>query len=94
MGYHITLSRPESQSEITEQEWKSFVCTRPELTPIEDSAFETVILDGNMNLPLHYADGAVFTKNPDGPRIIPYMVAGPPDSVLGHDSNEMKSGRV
>lgn len=75
MGYHITLSRPESQQEITEQEWKSFVSTRPELTPVEDSAFETVILNGNMNLPLHYANGVVFTKHPDEPRIIRYMVS-------------------
>jgi hypothetical protein len=75
MGYHITLSRPESQPQITEQEWKSFVVTRPELTPVEGSAFETVILDGDMNLPIHYADGSVFTKNPDGPRIIRYMVS-------------------
>jgi hypothetical protein len=58
MGYHITLSRPESKPEITEQEWKSFIRTRPELTPIEDSAFDTVILNGDMNLPLHYSNGA------------------------------------
>ena len=75
MGYHITLSRPEPHPEITEQEWKSFVRSRPELTPVEDSAFDTVILNGDINLPLHYANGAVFTKNPDGPRIIRYMVS-------------------
>ena len=75
MGYHISLSRPDPHPEITLQEWKAFVGTRPELTPVEDSAFETVILDGDIDLPLHYADGAVFTKNPDGPRIIRYMVS-------------------
>jgi hypothetical protein len=75
MGYHITLSRPNSQPAITEQEWRDFVRSRPELKPIEGSAFDTVIVDGDMNLPLHYANGTIFTKNPDGPRIIKYMVS-------------------
>ena len=93
MGYHITLSRPESQPEITEQEWKSFVGTRPELTPVEDSAFETVILDGDINLSLHYANGSVFTKNPDGPKIIRYMISIAPhfSGVVTGDEGEVFS---
>ena len=75
MGYHITLSRPESQPGISEQEWTDFVRTRPELTKLEDSAFDTVIVDGNTSLALHYVDGSVFTKNPEGPKIIRYMVS-------------------
>lgn len=75
MGYHITLSRPKEQQGITGQEWADFVRGRPELTPVDNSAFDTVIIDSDMNLALHYADGSVFTKNPDSPRIIKYMVS-------------------
>jgi hypothetical protein len=90
MGYHITLSRPESQEGITEQEWRAFVRMRPELTIVEDSAFDTVIIDGDMNLALHYVNGSVFTKNPDGPRIIRYMVSIAPHlgGVVNGDEGE------
>jgi hypothetical protein len=93
MGYHITLSRPKAQPQITEQEWKDFVRSRPELTPVENSAFDTVIIDGDMNLSLHYVDGAVFTKNPDGPRIIRYMVSIAPhfSGVVSGDEGEIFS---
>lgn len=78
MGYHITLARPEPKPAITEQEWRQFVLSRPELTlePAEVRAHMiTAILDAQENLALHYCKGDVFTKNPDGPRIISYMVS-------------------
>jgi hypothetical protein len=91
MGYHITLSRPKSQPEITEQEWRDFVRTRPELTTVEDSCFDTVIIDRDMNLALHHVDGSVFTKNPDGPRIIRYMVSIAPHfgGIVSGDEGEI-----
>jgi hypothetical protein len=76
MGYHITLSRPKPSPGITAQEWREFVLSRPELKLAEESAhFITAILDGNDNLALHYSQGSasVFTKNPEGPRIIQYL---------------------
>lgn len=76
MGYHITLKRTESGIGITEQEWRDFVASRPELKIVKDDAhFITTILDGDDNLALHYTrgDSCVFTKNPEGPRIIEYM---------------------
>ena len=78
MGYHITLSRPEPSTGITAQEWKDFVASRPELKLVdEDTHFITAILDGDENLALHYSSGdcSVFTKNPEGPRIIEYMAS-------------------
>lgn len=91
MGYHITLRRPETQPEITEQEWIEFVRTRPELRTVEDSAFDTVIIDGDVNLALHYASGCVFTKNPDGPKIIKYMISIAPHlgGVVTGDEGEI-----
>lgn len=76
MGYHITIRRPESSAGITAQEWKAFVASRPELSLVEnDTHFITAILDGDENVALHYSPGdcSVFTKNPEGPRIIEYM---------------------
>ena len=76
MGYHITLKRPEPSTGITKQEWRDFVATRPELKIVEDDLhFITAILDGDDTLALHYSSGdaSVFTKNPEGPRIIEYM---------------------
>lgn len=78
MGYHITLNRPEPGAGITEQEWRSFVASRPELKIIEETPhFVSVILDGDDNLALHYSSGdaSVFTKNPESPRIIEYMAS-------------------
>lgn len=75
MGYHITLRRPEPQPQISEQEWRDFAVTRPELRIIKDSKFITAIVNGDENIALHYADGSIFTKNPDGPRIIKYMAS-------------------
>jgi hypothetical protein len=76
VGYHVTLSKP--QSGITAQEWKNFVRSRPELKLTVDAGhFVTAILDGDEDLALHFsaASGSVFTKNPYGPRIIEYMVS-------------------
>lgn len=78
MGYHITLNRPEPGTGITEQEWRDFVANRPELKIVEETPhFVSVILDGDDNLALHYSSGdaSVFTKNPEGPRIIEYMAS-------------------
>ncbi len=78
MGYHITLRRSESTAGITAQEWRDFVASRPELKLVnEDAHFITAILDGDENLALHYSTGncSVFTKNPEGPRIIEYMAS-------------------
>jgi hypothetical protein len=78
MGYHITLSRPEPGTGITAQEWKDFVASHPELKLVdEDTRFITAILDGDKNLALHYSSGdcSVFTKNPEGSRIIEYMAS-------------------
>jgi hypothetical protein len=78
MGYHITLSRPEPSTSITAQEWKDFVASRPELKIVDTGThFITAILDGDENLALHYSPGdcSVFTKNPEGPRIIEYMAS-------------------
>jgi hypothetical protein len=93
MGYHITLARTESKEPITEQEWKTFVSSRPELTlePAEEGAhFITAILDGSDELALHYCKGDVFTKNPNGPRIIEYMASIAPhfDAVVKGDEGE------
>ena len=76
MGYHITLKRPEPSTGITRQEWRDFVASRPELKIVEDDPHSiTAILDGDDTLALHYSSGdaSVFTKNPEGPRIIEYM---------------------
>jgi hypothetical protein len=78
MGYHITLRRPEPSTEISELEWRDFVASRPELKIVEqESHIITAILHGDENLALHYSpeDGSVFTKNPEGPRIIEYMAS-------------------
>lgn len=93
MGYHITLARREPKSAITEQEWRDFVLGRPELTlePAEVGAhFITATLDGQQTLALHYCKGEVFTKNPEGPRIIAYMVSIAPhfDAVVTGDEGE------
>ncbi len=73
MGYHITLKRPEPSTAITKHEWRDFVASRPELKIVKDDPhFITAILDGDDSLALHYSSGdaSVFTKNPEGPRII------------------------
>lgn len=78
MGYHITLSRHEPSTGITAQEWKDFVASRPELKMVDTGTnFITAILDGDENLGLHYSPGdcSIFTKNPEGPRIIEYMAS-------------------
>lgn len=78
MGYHITLQRPESSPGITAREWKEFVLSRPELQIVEeDRHFIPAILDGDGPLALHYSTGSasMFTKNPDGPRILEYMTS-------------------
>lgn len=78
MGYHITLKRPEPSRGITAQEWRDFIAIRPELKIVEeDEHFITAILDGDDNLALQYSmgDASVFTKNPEGPRIIEYMAS-------------------
>jgi len=78
MGYHITLKRPGTSTDISAQEWRDFVASRSELKIVEqDSHFITAILHGDENLALHYSpgDGSVFTKNPEGPRIIEYMAS-------------------
>jgi hypothetical protein len=76
MGYHVTLSRPEPSHGITPQEWREFVLSRPELKlSEEDGHFITAILDGDAHLALHYSKGSVFTKNPEGPRIIQYLAS-------------------
>jgi hypothetical protein len=78
MGYHITLSRPEPGTGITEKEWRDFVASRPELKIVEEApSFVTAILDGDDSLTLHYSSGgaSIFTKNPEGPRIIEYMAS-------------------
>ena len=78
MGYHITLHRPPPAPGITPREWKDFVHSRSELRlTFESEHFCTVILDEDQNLALHYSTGSasVFTKNPEGPRIIAYMAS-------------------
>jgi hypothetical protein len=78
MGYHITLNRPEPSPGITEQEWRDFVASRPELKIVGEAPDGiTAILDGDDSLALHYSRGnaSVFTKNPEGPRIIEYMAS-------------------
>ncbi len=78
MGYHITLSRPESSKGISAQDWTDLVASRTEVKlPGEETHFITAILDGDENLALHYSPGdcSVFTKNPEGPRIIEYMAS-------------------
>ena len=94
MGYHITLARPKPRPPITEEEWRCFVRSRPELTfqPEENgSRFITAILDGHDALSLHYCEGQVFTKNPDGPRIIKYLASIAPqlDAVVTGDEGEV-----
>ncbi len=54
------------------------MASRPELKIVEETPhFVSVILDGDDNLALHYSSGdpSVFTKNPEGPRIIEYMAS-------------------
>jgi hypothetical protein len=78
MGYHITLRRPEPNPGITAQEWRDFVLGRPELELAEEEdAFITAVVHGDDNLALHYSPGSatVFTKNPDGPQIIEYLIS-------------------
>lgn len=96
MGYHITLNRPSPGAGITEQEWRTFVASRPELKIVEETPhFISVILDGNNNLALHYSSGdaSVFTKNPEGPRIIEYMASIAPHfgGVVTGDEGESYS---
>lgn len=78
MSYHITLSRPALRPGITAQEWRDFVMSRPELKLAEeDDHFITAILHEDDNLALHYSRGSasIFTKNPDGPRVIEYLAS-------------------
>ena len=94
MGYHITLSRPEPSRGITAQEWEDFVASRPELERVDgDSHFITAILDGDEDLALHYSPGdcSVFTKNPEGPRIIEYMASIAPhfNGIVTGDEGEI-----
>lgn len=92
MAYHITLSRPAPLSAITAEEWLEFVSSRPELKLADSESFITAILDGDENLTLHYSpgSGSVFTKNPEGPRIIAYMASIAPDlrGVVTGDEGE------
>ena len=93
MGYIINLERQGTNSTITAQEWRDFVLTRSELQITDETdAFITAILDGNDRLALHHSagSGSVFTKNPDGPRIIEYMVSIAPffDAVVTGDEGE------
>lgn len=99
MGYHITLSRPEPGAGITEQEWRDFVASHPELKIVDETPhFITAILDGDDCLALHYSSGdaSVFTKNPEGPRIIEYMASIAPhfDGVVTGDEGETFSSPV
>lgn len=58
------------------------MASRPELNIVEETPhFVSVILDGDYNLSLHYSSGdaSVFTKNPEGPRIIEYMASIAPN---------------
>ncbi len=97
MGYHITLQRPEPNTGITAQEWRDFVLSRPELKIVEeDERFITAILHGDENLALHYSMGSasVFTKNPEGPRIIEYMASIAPHFggvVIGDEGETFSS---
>lgn len=96
MGYHVTLRRPEPGTGITAQEWKDFVAGRPELKLVDKGThFITAILDGGENLALHYSAGncSVFTKNPEGPRIIEYMASIAPHfgGVVTGDEGEVFS---
>lgn len=96
MGYHINLERHRLSPGITAHEWRDFVLGRPELELAdEDDGFITAILHGNDNLALHYSKGSasVFTKNPDGPRIIEYMASIAPyfDTVVTGDEGERYS---
>lgn len=97
MGYHITLTRPEPSAGITAQEWRDFVASRHELKLVyEDTHFITAILDGDENLALHYSSGdrSVFTKNPEGPRIIEYMASIAPHFsgiVIGDEGETFSS---
>lgn len=93
MGYLITLNRPVPGTGITEQEWRDFVAGRPELKIVEETPhFITAILDGDDGLALHYSSGdrSVFTKNPEGPRIIEYMASIAPHfgGVVTGDAGE------
>ena len=99
MGYHITLNRPEPSTGISEQEWRDFVTSRPELKIVKETAnFITVILDGDDSLALHYStvDASVFTNNPKGPRIIEYMASIAPHfgGVVTGDEGETFSSRA
>jgi hypothetical protein len=96
MGYHITLSRPEPSTGITAQEWKDFVASRPELKLVtEATPFITAILDGDEQLALHYStrECSVFTKNPEGPRLIEYMASIAPHfrGIVTGEEGEMFS---
>ena len=99
MGYSITLNRPEPSTGISEQEWRDFVTSRPELKIVKETAnFITVILDGDDSLALHYStvDASVFTNNPKGPRIIEYMASIAPHfgGVVTGDEGETFSSRA
>ncbi len=97
MGYHITLKRPEPSTGISEQEWREFVATRHELKIVDEEAqFITAILHGSDHLVLHYskADRSVFTKNPEGPKIIEYMASIAPHfggMVIGDEGETFTS---
>ncbi|GAA5132325.1 hypothetical protein GCM10023213_00280 [Prosthecobacter algae] len=93
MSYHITLSKSEPSSGITPQEWRDFLASRPELEVVEENAhFISAVLLRDSNLILHYSaeSASVFTKNPDGPQIIEYMVSIAPhfDGVVTGDEGE------
>lgn len=93
MGYHITLSRRPPNPGISALEWKDFVLSRPELKLVDESDhFTTAIVDGDESLALHYttSSGDVFTKNPNGPRIIAYMASIAPyfDGIVTGDEGE------
>lgn len=72
------------------------MASRPELKIVEETPdFITAILDGDDNLALHYSrgDASVFTKNPQGPRIIEYMASIAPHfgGVVTGDEGEIFS---
>ncbi|GEM_PF-5574239 len=64
----------------------------------EDTRFITAILDGDESLALHYSSGdcSAFTKNPEGPRTIEYMVSIAPHlgGVVTGDEGETCSSRA
>ena len=75
------------------------MASHPELKIVDETPhFITAILDGDGSLALHYSSGdsSVFTKNPNGPRIIEYMASIAPHfgGVVTGDEGETFSSRA